>query len=95
MNVNELMNMNDMYYVGNLVDVDGNGWVSKSEAIEILNELGMGDDDNNSDGYGDESPAEYKRMLATVGIKIQRARTKKYAALRVVQKSCGDRDDRI
>lgn len=46
--VNELMNMNDMYYVGNLVDVDGNGWVSKSEAIEILNELGMGDNDNNN-----------------------------------------------
>jgi hypothetical protein len=44
MNVNELMNMNDMYYVGNIVDVDGNGWVSKSEAIEILNELGMGDE---------------------------------------------------
>ena len=68
MNVNDLMNMNDMYYVGNLVDVDGNGWVSKSEAIEILNELGMGDD--NSDGYGDESPAEYKDMLDRVGIKI-------------------------
>ena len=68
MNVNELMNMNDMYYVGNIVDVDGNGWVSKAEAQQILNELGMGDD--NSDGYGDESPAEYKRMLATVGIKI-------------------------
>jgi len=71
MNVNELMNMNDMYYVGNLVDVDGNGWVSKSEAQEILNELGMGDDDNNSDnGYGDESPAEYKDMLKRVGVKI-------------------------
>ncbi len=71
MNVNELMNMNDMYYVGNLVDVDGNGWVSKAEAQAILDELGMGDDDNNSDnGYGDESPAEYKDMLARVGIKI-------------------------
>ena len=67
MNVNELMNMNDMYYVGNLVDVDGNGWVSKSEAQQILNELGMGDE---GEGYGDESPAEYKRMLAEVGIKI-------------------------
>jgi hypothetical protein len=65
MNVNDLMNMNDMYYVGNLVDVDGNGWVSKSEAIEILNELGMGDD-NNEGGYGDESPAEYKRMMDEV-----------------------------
>jgi hypothetical protein len=44
--VNELMNMNDMYYVGNLVDVDGNGWVTKTEAIEILNELGMSDNNN-------------------------------------------------
>jgi hypothetical protein len=66
MNVNELMNMNDMYYVGNLVDVDGNGWVSKSEAIEILNELGMGEDNSNEGGYGDESPAEYKRMMDEV-----------------------------
>jgi len=66
MNVNELMNMNDMYYVGNLVDVDGNGWVSKAEAIEILNELGMGEDNNNEGGYGDESPAEYKRMMDEV-----------------------------
>jgi hypothetical protein len=67
MNVNELMNMNDMYYVGNLVDVDGNGWVSKSEAQAILDELGMGDE---GEGYGDESPAEYKRMLNQVGIKL-------------------------
>ena len=37
--VNTLMNMNDMYYVGNLVDVDGNGWVTKSEAQAILDEL--------------------------------------------------------
>jgi hypothetical protein len=65
MNVNELMNMNDMYYVGNLVDVDGNGWVSKSEARQILDELGMGEE-----GYGDESPTEYKRMLKQVGIKL-------------------------
>ncbi len=67
MNVNELMNMNDLYYVGNLVDVDGNGWVSKAEAQAILDELGMGDE---GEGYGDESPAEYKRMLNEVGIKI-------------------------
>jgi hypothetical protein len=44
MNVNELMNMNDMYYVGNIVDVDGNGWVSKSEAQMILDEVMGGDD---------------------------------------------------
>jgi hypothetical protein len=67
MNVNELMNMNDMYYVGNIVDVDGNGWVTKAEAQMILDEV-MGDD--NSGGYGDESPDEHKRMMATVGIKI-------------------------
>ena len=65
MNVNELMNMNDQYYVGNIVDVDGNGWVTKAEAQAILNENDMGDE-----GYGDESPAEYKRMLTQVGIKL-------------------------
>ena len=71
MNVNDLMNMNDMYYVGNIYDVDGDGWVSKAEAQMILDELGMGDDDNNnSDGYGDDSTAEYKRMLNQVGIKL-------------------------
>ena len=70
MNVNDLMNMNDMYYVGNIVDVDGNGWVTKAEAQQILNELGMGDGDSNPGGYGDESPEEYRRMLAEVGIKI-------------------------
>jgi hypothetical protein len=67
MNVNELMNMNDMYYVGNIVDVDGNGWVTKAEAQMILDEV-MGDD--NSGGYGDESPDEHKRMWDSVGIKI-------------------------
>jgi len=37
--VNTLMNMNDMYYVGNLVDVDGSGWVTKAEAQQILDEI--------------------------------------------------------
>ena len=68
MNVNELMNMNDMYYVGNIVDVDGNGWVSKAEAQAILDEV-MGDD-NNPGGYGDELPDEHRRMWDSVGIKI-------------------------
>ena len=68
MNVNELMNMNDMYYVGNIYDVDGDGWVTKAEAQAILNEIGMGDD--NPGGYGDESPDEYKRMMATVGMRV-------------------------
>ena len=74
MNVNELMNMNDMYYVGNLVDVDGNGWVNKAEAQQILNELGMGDDEYDINKppttYGDETHAEYKRMLIEAGVKI-------------------------
>ena len=82
MNVNDLMNMNDMYYVGNIIDVDGNGWVTKAEAQAILDEV-MGDDyratlqqdeqrysDSNPGGYGDESPEEYKRMMASVGKKI-------------------------
>jgi len=76
MNVNDLMNMNDMYYVGNIIDVDGNGWVTKQEAQAILDEL-MGDDDHkatlqqdeqryNDKKYGDESPTEYKRMMDEV-----------------------------
>ncbi len=84
MNVNELMNMNDMYYVGNIIDVDGDGWVTKQEAQSILDEL-MGSDDHKATlqqdeqrygdnkpatSYGDESPAEYKDMLARVGVKI-------------------------
>jgi hypothetical protein len=45
MNVNDLMNMNDMYYVGNIVDVDGDGWVTKAEAQAILDENCMSDTD--------------------------------------------------
>ena len=73
MNVNELMNMNDMYYVGNIIDVDGDGWVSKQEAQSILDKLGITDTDpdlKNIPTYGDESPSEYKDMLARVGVKI-------------------------
>jgi hypothetical protein len=71
MNVNDLMNMNDMYYVGNIIDIDGDGWVSKQEAQAILDEL-MGDveDVKPNTSYGDESPTEYKNMLARVGVKI-------------------------
>jgi hypothetical protein len=80
MNVNDLMNMNDMYYVGNIIDVDGDGWVTKQEAQAILDEL-MGDDNHKATlqqdeqrygdkKYGDESPDEYKRMMAQVGIKL-------------------------
>ena len=78
MNVNDLMNMNDMYYVGNIIDMDGDGWVTKQEAQAILDEL-MGDDDHKATlqqdeqrygdkKYGDESPDEYKRMMGEVGL---------------------------
>jgi len=81
MNVNDLMNMNDMYYVGNIYDVDGDGWVTKQEAQAILDEV-MGDDDYKATlqqdeqrysdkKYGDESPDEYKRMMEQVGIKLK------------------------
>jgi hypothetical protein len=73
MNVNDLMNMNDMYYVGNIIDVDGDGWVTKAEAQAILDENCMSDTDpdlKDIPTYGDESPAEYKDMLERVGIKI-------------------------
>jgi len=71
MNVNDLMNMNDMYYVGNIIDVDGNGWVTKQEAQSILDEL-MGDveDVKPNTSYNDKSPSEYKDMQARVGVKI-------------------------
>ncbi len=74
MNVNDLMNMNDMYYVGNIVDVDGNGWVTKQEAQSILDEL-MGDVEDVKDvkpntSYSDNPPSEYKDMMAQVGIKL-------------------------
>jgi hypothetical protein len=70
MNVNDLMNMNDRYYVGNIIDMDGDGWVSKQEAQSILDELMGGDDNKPNTSYGDESPAEYKDMLDRVGVKI-------------------------
>jgi hypothetical protein len=58
--------------------MDGDGWVSKSEAQSILDEL-MGDDDHKATlqqdeqrygdkKYGDESPDEYKRMMGEVGL---------------------------
>ena len=73
MNVNELMNMNDRYYVGNIIDTDGNDWVTKQEAQAILDELGITDTDpdlKDLPTYGDESPAEYKDMQARVGMRV-------------------------
>jgi len=37
--LNELHCVDGLYYVGNLVDVDGNGWVSEDEVYQIFKEL--------------------------------------------------------
>jgi len=29
----------EMYYVGDIIDTDGNGWVNKEEALEILEQI--------------------------------------------------------
>ena len=34
--INDLMELDGMYYVGNLVDMDGNGWVSKEVALDLI-----------------------------------------------------------
>jgi hypothetical protein len=35
----DLMCYDEMYYVGDMIDVDGNGWVTKEEALEILEQI--------------------------------------------------------
>jgi hypothetical protein len=35
----DLMCYDEMYYVGDMIDVDGNGWVTKEEALEILEQV--------------------------------------------------------
>lgn len=35
----DLMEMDGMYYVGDLIDMDGSGWVTKEEANKILEEI--------------------------------------------------------
>lgn len=37
--LDDLMRYEDFYYVGYLIDCDGDDWVSKTEAIELLNLL--------------------------------------------------------
>lgn len=34
--LNDFMELNGFYYVGHLIDVDGDGWVSKEEAETIV-----------------------------------------------------------
>ena len=39
--LNNLMCYDDLYYIGDIVDVDGSGWVSKKEALDLLNNLNV------------------------------------------------------
>ena len=39
--INDLMELDGMYYVGNLVDMDGNGWVSKEVALDLIYNLNI------------------------------------------------------
>lgn len=40
--LNDLMELNGMYYIGDLVDVDGgNGWVSKEVAMDLIYNLNI------------------------------------------------------
>ena len=39
--LNNLMCYDDLYYIGDIVDVDGSGWVSKEDALDLLNSLNV------------------------------------------------------
>lgn len=39
--LDDLMCYDEMYYVGDLVDMDGNGWVSKETALDLLYNLNI------------------------------------------------------
>ena len=39
--LNNLMCYDDLYYIGDIVDVDGSGWVSKKDALDLLNSLNV------------------------------------------------------
>jgi hypothetical protein len=37
----DLMCYDDMYYIGDIVDVDGSGWVTKEVALDLLYQLNI------------------------------------------------------
>ena len=39
--LNDLKCINDMYYVGHLVDMDGSGWVNKNIAEQLIYNLNI------------------------------------------------------
>lgn len=42
MTLNDLRQIDDWFYVGDIVDIDGDGWVSKEDAELILLEYNAG-----------------------------------------------------
>jgi len=39
--LSDLMELDGMYYVGDLVDMDGSGWVDKNMAQQLLDQLNI------------------------------------------------------
>jgi len=39
--LSDLMELDGMYYVGDLVDMDGSGWVSEKEALDLIYNLNI------------------------------------------------------
>jgi hypothetical protein len=39
--LNDLMEMDGLYYVGDIVELDGSGWVDKNMAQQILDQLNI------------------------------------------------------
>jgi len=39
--LSDLMELDGMYYVGDLVDMDGSGWVSKEVALDLIYNLNI------------------------------------------------------
>ena len=39
--LDDLMCYDEMYYVGDLIDMDGSGWVSKETALDLLYNLNI------------------------------------------------------
>jgi len=39
--LDDLMCYDEMYYVGDLIDMDGSGWVSKEVALDLLYNLNI------------------------------------------------------
>ena len=41
--LNDLMENDGLYYVADIIDVDGSGWVDKTTALAIINQINKDD----------------------------------------------------